>query len=335
MLFDIKLVNNEGKANVTEREDGSILIGSSCDAASCSPYSVFLFQGMYIFKLFGASGTTINNGYSLGGYVSGALYVPKSTTMYLYVGQQGTKKGESTFNGGGKGNEYGWSGGGATDLRLNKGPFSEFESLKSRIIVAAGGGGYINYEMGSQRIGGKAEGGGLKGGDGFYMAEGNVEITNSIGATQEAGGIAGDGPNITDYPITDNMNGTFGIGGETVYGSSGGGGGYFGGGSGKTNPFNVGSGSGGSSFISGYEGCKAISKMSKEGDIKMTNSSIHYSGYKFLFPDMKSGVNFGDGYVIMKWANFQCPCSSYRNQTISIQILIYIMILYHSNEVKN
>ena len=72
--------------------------------------------------------------------MKGIIQLTKPRTFYLYIGEYG--KGEYSyeysFNGGGIG-QYG--GGGATDIRLDPGNWSSFDSLKSRIIVAAGGGG--------------------------------------------------------------------------------------------------------------------------------------------------------------------------------------------------
>ena len=330
MQFNIKLLENEANKNVTYLSDNTIMVGSSCKTGICSPYELILTPGMYRFSLYGASGTTKLNDYSLGGFSSGSLFVPKRKTVYLYIGECGTFNGSATFNGGGKGNIYGWSGGGATDVRLLKGNIDEFESLKSRIIVAGGGGGYVESTRETRQYGDKCEGGGLEGGNGFFLVnpEDDILITKSLGATQERGGIAGTGPDTTTHPVTDGMNGTFGIGGETVYGSGGGGGGYFGGGSGKTNPNNIGSGSGGSSYISGYNGCKSITEDSQKDNITMIDSPYHYSGMKFMFPEMKRGVNFGNGYMIIRWSAFHHLCTLNDCQSKISNIFVYILFLH-------
>jgi len=65
---------------------------------------------------------------------------------------------------------------------------------------------------------------------------------------------------------------------------SGGGSGYYGGSAG-----NHAGGAGGSSFISGYPGCNAISANSTEDAIVHTGQPNHYSGYVFTNSVMKAG----------------------------------------------
>ena len=63
------------------------------------------------------------------------------------VGEKGKNKREVSFNGGGYGgygSPYGYSGGGASDIRLIDGDWDNLESLKSRVMVAGGGGGVAN-----------------------------------------------------------------------------------------------------------------------------------------------------------------------------------------------
>ena len=70
--------------------------------------------------------------------------------LYVYVGGHGAdavvgKDAKGGYNGGGLGtwdhsdDEAAGAGGGATDVRLISGEWNNFESLKSRIMVAAGG----------------------------------------------------------------------------------------------------------------------------------------------------------------------------------------------------
>ena len=109
--------------------------------------------------------------------------------------------------------------------------------------------------------------------------------TNSrggTGGTQNSGGLG--------Y-----IHGSFGKGGsnfriengERKDASSGGGSGYYGGGTG-TEIQCCGAG-GGSSFISGYEGCDAINESSTEFNIVHTGQKIHYSGIFFTDPVMIKG----------------------------------------------
>ena len=72
-----------------------------------------------------------------GGYCSGEITLSSNSGFYIYVGQSGEGMIERTFNGGGIGSNKhnSRSGGGATDIRLINGIWSNFNSLKSRIIM--------------------------------------------------------------------------------------------------------------------------------------------------------------------------------------------------------
>ena len=278
-------------------------------------------SGNYKLEVWGAQGGNSydsGNGYTntvyggKGGYCSGEVTFSSNLNVYVYIGQSGEGTREKTFNGGGKGGSAynGRSGGGATDVRLVKGngTWSDFNSLKSRIIVAAGGGGAQHYLEGSN--GGNA--GGLGGQDGFRSGNNNVLYTLATGATQTSGGTRGKGGNY----LFEGTNGVFGIGGD--YDSndhgSGGGGGYYGGGGGGHDNDIVGSGAGGSSFISGYIGCDAITESSTENNIIHTGQPNHYSGYMFVHSVMIDGGSVmpspsggtetghsGNGYCIITW----------------------------------
>ena len=67
-----------------------------------------------------------------------------------------------------------------------------------------------------------------------------------------------------------------------------GGGGYYGGDSNSNGLATF----GGSSYISGAEGCNSISEDSTEDNIMHTNSIIHYSGKYFVQTMMESGYSF-------------------------------------------
>ena len=73
--------------------------------------------------------------------------------------------------------------------------------------------------------------------------------------------------------------------------ASGGGSGYFGGGGGASNHHIVTSGAGGSSFVSGYKDCIAVSQNSTSDNLIFLNGSIHYSGLVFKSITMKSGYD--------------------------------------------
>lgn len=240
-------------------------------------------NGKYKIELWGASGA-YNGG--LGGYTKGEIYLDASDKLYIYVGGVG-KQGaaaEGGWNGGGKsGNQESTagSGGGATDVRLMKTEkgsiWNEFDSLKSRIMVAAGGGGGAYYSNGNSGVGGI--GGGLIGGTGTSTYQSN---RGGAGGLQTGTG--------TSYF----SNASFGVGGGYRSGeqiTGGGGGGYYGGNYGGD--YGAGAG-GGSSFISGHEGCNAITVDSTSSNIIHTGSSLHYSGKFFL----DTVIIDGQGY---KW----------------------------------
>ncbi|EAX88659.1 WAG22 antigen precursor, putative [Trichomonas vaginalis G3] len=291
--------DNESKVTV---EDAISFSGKAytlkypCSTSDCTPYIIWLKPGMYRVERWGASGGFLDNRGAHGSYVSGILPIFTPEIFYLYLGQQGEWSGSSTYNGGGAGtinitnkNNYvsGGSGGGSSDLRLTKGHWKDFNSLKSRIIVAAGGAGDAYY---NQIIQGGA-GGALKGSDGSIHSEPNyvAGISLSTGGNQTSGGLRTN---------TTGQNGGFGYGGNCLnknHGSGGGSGyygggsGYYGGGSGGFVGSRVTSGSGGSSYVSGYEGCRAIKKSSTVDSISHEDNSIHYLGIVFYSPLIKDG----------------------------------------------
>ena len=262
------------------------------------------------------SGYNTNTKYGgKGGYCSGMITLPSNLNIYVYVGQSGEGISEmKTFNGGGaSGRFYGCkSGGGATDVRLVGGTWSEFNSLKSRIIVAAGGAGGHYYLEGCD--GGYA--GGLVGGNGGWAinpVDGSYEYLVTTGAYQSSGGIGG---TPTSRSGNRGYDGMFGICGELydINLGSGSGGGYYCGGGGGVAWGMVGSGSGGSSFISGYSGCDAIAESSTEDNIIHTSQPNHYSGKIFTNSVMRDGGSVmpsptggtetghtGNGYCIITW----------------------------------
>ena len=258
----------------------------------------------------------------LGSYTSGWINLNSSFSMYVYVGGAGETESHYNhdslfgYNGGGSGqrgsfdtNFYG-TGGGATDIRLTNGNWNNFNSLKTRIIVAGAGGG-ISFG------GSGGHGGNLKGGDG--IPNDSIPQTDpkrsidrhGYGGTQTSGGLAGTFSWSHEPPT----NGYFGCGGSgcSDYGGGGGGGYYGGGGSGVSLGSRGGSG-GGSSFISGHTGCNAISSSSTETNIIHTGQPNHYSGKVFTNTVMKAGNesmpsptggtetgHTGNGYCKITW----------------------------------
>ena len=101
------------------------------------------------------------------------------------------------------------------------------------------------------------------------------------------------------YELTTAAIGGFGIGGYDEdlnesgrNRSSSGGAGYYGGGHG-VHPGNAWTGGGGgSSFISGHNGCDAILESSTNDNIIHTGQSIHYSGYQFTSTVMIDGRGY-------------------------------------------
>ena len=268
--------------------------------------------GIYKLEVWGAQGggsSTTSGG--KGAYVSGYLKLLKGVILYVYIGEHGdifdthditrTETFESTknkndsgvftlgridhliFNNGGESVKIfsGWSycGGGSTDIRLSNGEWDSFNSLKTRIMVAAGGGGACTYFENVE--GGDA--GALTGFSGKKNEgnDGNV----ATGGEQALGGMHGTGDHM--YPKMPRAN--FGFTKYNYITAGGGGNGYYAGGNGNHGCGTVGSGAGGSSFISGYTGCNAISESSTSTNIIHTGSPDHYSGYVFTNMQMIAG----------------------------------------------
>jgi len=248
------------------------------------------YSGYYKIELWGAQGGTADS-YGKGGtgaYTKGEIYLNAGDNLYVYVGAQGSKI-SGGWNGGGDGynSSYaGLGGGGATDIRLvptsEKTKWEEFDSLKSRIMVAAGGGGGGTRDASDYTIHG-GSGGGLSGLTGSSY---NGQL--GTGGTQSLFGH-------NKVSMTSNAGG-FGYGG-TASGtaSGGGGGGWYGGGSSGY----WGGGGGGSSYISGYEGCNSIEEISKTTNIIHNGRIFHYSNHYFINTEMKEATNSGNGKAII------------------------------------
>ena len=250
-----------------------------------------LQNGSYKIELWGASGGdygTILGG--AGAYTKGNINLLTTNNLFVFVGGHPTDY-NSGYNGGGiggtntSGNGVYTGGGGSTDVRLNDGTWSNFNSLKSRIMVAAGGAGSGFYHS-NNIIGGSA--GGLIGTSGT-----NSKCSSSAGdhplatpGEQNKFGLAANG--VTTSNDGAGRFGYSGISRTNDYGT-GGGSGYYGGGNGGSTNCNVSAGAGGSSFISGYLGCDAIDKYSGSSNIIHTGQPVHYSGYKFDYSIMHAG----------------------------------------------
>jgi len=251
----------------------------------------------YKIECWGASGGVNGNG----AYTIGYIDISKNFILYVYVGERGkhsllvpdyNEPQSGTFNGGG-GFLLPWSdrnnsqGGGATDIRLQNGNWNNFNSLKSRIMVAAGAGSCI--------AGNPSSYGGALSTPNYTNTFPQIETNAAQGATQTSG-----------YK--------FGIGQDGARGGAGGG--YYGGCAFVRDERNLTGlrGAGGSSFISGYTGCNAISESSTEDNIIHTGQPNHYSGKVFAnsvmiagdstIPSPSGGTEIGhsgDGYAIISW----------------------------------
>lgn len=237
-------------------------------------------DGKYKIELWGAAGNyypqKMQNSIGQGSYTSGEIDLKKGTKLYIHTGQNATTEGtfkSEAYNAGSsaagekeyprtEGYHNSSSGGGATDIRLTAGNWNDLNSLKSRIMVAAGGGGtqYFegkmkNYEQIIEGTGGA--GGGLIGYEGYQKAIKNYSAdiwttkeTNAypgtsttkintrygfVGAgTQTQGGKTNPCTSSTKCDETSGnvgTNGTLGIAGNgsSAEAGGGGGGGYYGG----------------------------------------------------------------------------------------------------------
>ncbi len=278
-------------------------------------------DGIYKIELWGAQGGDFGGYFGgKGAYTVGNIELATIDKLYVYVGESGDNIEQIRFNGGGlKEIGYGANGGGATDVRLVNGDWKLFASLKSRIMVAAGGGGAnnrnINLTPDTEETyygaGNGGYGGALVGGDGESPKETHTNPKNGLaygyqignGGTQTSGGLTESfGERYQNY----DGSVLYGHFGYAIDAQSGAGSGFYGGGS----TFHGGAG-GGSSYISGFDGCKAIKETSTEDAIEHEETSVHYSGKKFSEANMIAGNtlmptydgkntmtgNSGDGYA--------------------------------------
>jgi hypothetical protein len=262
-----------------------------------------------------------------GAYVCGTINLTSEAMFYIFVGGKGNDGGKigiliptGGWNGGGNGSmgyndteQTGGAGGGSTDIRLEKGNWNNFNSLKSRILVASAGAGTQSYVT----HGIIPSGGGINGYGGTASKESN-NIRFATGGSQNSGGISSGGIISQSGPTGSSgygTNGGFGYGGASnVRHGGGGGSGFYGGGGGGWVDFLVASGGSGSSFISGHTGCNAISSSSTSSNIVHTGQPNHYSGYVFTNTVMKAGDesmpsptggtetgHSGNGYAKITW----------------------------------
>ncbi len=255
-------------------------------------------DGYYLVELWGAQGGSYETAKGgKGAYTSGLIKLNAGDTLYVYVGGKGSSVHSNSsvaggYNGGGigDGQNYGsrwWgSGGGATDVRLVAGSaWNDPESLASRIMVAAGGGGAF-YDGGAYHGG---DAGALTGfigsqwaSDGYCYGEGGTQTSGGrITTNCNRSGSYGNA-----------LTGGFGYGGNSAGDSAGGGAGYYGG----SRSGHVASAGGGSSYISGFVGCISISSPTNLsprseciGNSDPDACAIHYSGKTFMSATMIPG----------------------------------------------
>ena len=295
---------------------------------SCNPIKVVFSKGIYQIECYGAGFEderifSINNTYrtfsGYGAYTKGLIHFKEQQTLFLYIGASKGKFNAiyetDPINGG-------YASCGATDVRLVNGSYSLFDSLKSRIMVA-GGSGSIDSSFGQIGHGGTIEG--------YNATMSYNRHTNDYfdpprftpGGTQRNGGEC-----LNDYKC---IPGSFGVSrSRQNSGDHGafGGGGYFSGGSYDE----MGSGGGGSSFISGHTGCDAIDIESSDFDsIISTGQSIHYSRLQFYDSVMKSGEEtkyIKPGIVIITILNPKYTCGVPPSQIkIPIPPILFFFII--------
>ena len=347
-----------------------LLFTYPCESTTeCFPYRVILLPGLYRFDLYGAQGgdgrqlniaTKNENSGGKGAHVSGKLRISvPNQTFYFYIGGKGedqldegiTTVSRGGYNGGGNGgndihqNEYlshesSAGGGGATDIRLiYSETYDDDESLKSRIAVAAGGGGAVSDSTSECNISSNL--------DSPYLCN-NYDFQYDF-----RGGPGGKLFGYTYNPFTFPPNqtfGNFGRGSDGINiskppgGSIGGsGGGYYGGTCISNETIQEayeGGGSGGSSYISGYEGC--ISVKNHTISENKYGLHIHYSNIVFSHPVMHSGLELfedesgniikghsNSGSILITCLNNCCitKTSSY-NPRIQFFILSLSVMLY-------
>lgn len=227
-------------------------------------------SGKYKIELWGAGSIETNDLQNLGGgYTSGEINLDKSSQLYIYVGGQGIRATNTSGTTGG-----GYNGGG------NGGYYAG--SLKN-YTVGGGGSTDIRLENGNWNS--------------FDSLKSRIMVAGgSAGRVLSgyvAGGLSGYG-NTTSYPAGTQTTGyAFGYG-QSSSTAFGGGGGYYGG------YTNVGGshGAGGSSFISGHDGCDAIAEDSTVSNIIHTGQENHYSGYIFTHTVMVDGKGYNWTNVI-------------------------------------
>ena len=128
-----------GKVSILNKDSNSISLKYPCsNIHKCTPYILDLKKAVYKFECWGSTGeefTSTKPG--RGGYSSGIIKVKTNSRFYVYIGNIGFFNAVKELT-----QDYSYTQypGGATDVRLiTSENWWDFDSLKSRIIVAAGG----------------------------------------------------------------------------------------------------------------------------------------------------------------------------------------------------
>lgn len=250
-----------------------------------------------------------------GAYTSGTIHLEAGQMIYVYVGgagqtgfRQRNAYSRGGWNGGGNGansydgDEGSGAGGGATDFRLVDGTWNSFPSLKSRIMVAGGGGGGValRKEDGGRLLPISAALDGQKEEMPLTQVSGFAQTYKASISAKGVYTTSADSSPVGKWLAY----GSFGIGGSvsnTVYSSihsiGGAGGGWYGGIAGSTNYGDSryqtnrhygACGTGGTSYVSGYEGCFAVNQSSTSGNITHRSDS-EYQGFVFTDPVILAG----------------------------------------------
>ncbi len=192
-------------------------------------------DGEYVIELWGAKGNYYAEQYLIdeyraiagnGAYTKGTIRLYRGDVLYFNLGKNAVTLDDystESYNGGSvtlKGwtnGHYMSSGGGASDVRLVSagGNWKDLNSLASRIMVAAGGGGtlYQDTESFTQK-GSGGSGGGLIGykGDATYIRKSDkqkIPFSNGgVGGKQKTAGLG------STFCYSSYLNGGFGIGGN-------------------------------------------------------------------------------------------------------------------------
>lgn len=289
-----------GHARITRMSDGKVYDFNY--KTEKVPYEFSIpSSGIYKIECWGAAGgdnfnpvgsnRTAASRAGRGAYTTGEVTLDASTTLYVYVGGAGVYSSTTAaggWNGGGKnggGSASSGSGGGATDVRVKNGNWDNLESLQSRIMVAAGGGGADNA------------GGTLNGGDDGRGGSGGT----FFGKNAYINGV------IQMNTFSSQINGSaFGIGGNPtgVTDTGGGGGGYWGG---RTTNNGNGGAAGGSSYISGHLGCIAYNQVDEFLKYENYQENSQYKGtFDINIRDTRNELVNKDYYVrIYRKGEFQ------------------------------